>query len=326
MERRPPAVARVIERVTRTARAHDLFAPGDLVLLWVSGGADSLCLLETLVRLRRLFRIRLAVFHLDHGLRPGSAADAAYVRRRAAHHGLEYQGATPSAPPTKGASIERWARDERRRGAAEIAERIGANRHALGHTMDDRAETVLLALVRGWGLDGLTGIEPIAGDLVRPLLDVRREETTACCRSLRLRPRIDATNADTTFLRNALRHNALPALARATDRDVVPTIARTAELLRADARLLDELATGFAAAIVTQAAEGVRLDAAGLADLTTPMASRVVRRALADAGFTWTEKAIEGILDLAAGRPGRRLALPDGARASRDRAQVLVQR
>ena len=172
----------------------------------------------------------------------------------------------------------------------------------------------------------LTGIEPIAGDLVRPLLDVRREETDAVCRSLRLRPRVDVTNADTTFLRNALRHEALPALARATDRDVVPTIARTAELLRADARLLDELAANLADAIVTPTDTGTRLDARELGDLAVPLASRVVRRALADAGCTWTEKAIEGILDLTTGRPGRRLALPEGATARRDRTHVVVER
>ena len=326
MQRRPPAVARVIQRITRTARTHEQFEPGQLVLLWVSGGADSLCLLETMVRIRRLFRIRLAVFHLDHGLRDGSAADAAYVRRRAGVHGLEYHVAKPSGPPPRGASVERWAREERRTAAAAVAEAIGADRQALGHTMDDRAETVLLALVRGWGLDGLTGIEPVAGDLVRPLLDVRRAETVACCRALGLRPRVDVTNADTTFLRNALRHEALPALARATDRDVIGTIARTAELLRADAHLLDELAAGFAETVVTSTADGVLLDASALRDLAVPMASRVVRRAFADAGLAWTEKAIEAVLDLASGRPGRRVALPEGAGASRSRTHVVVQR
>ncbi len=326
MTRRPPAVARVIERVTHTARANGLFEPGQRILVWVSGGADSVCLLETLVRVRRLFRIQLAVFHLDHGLRAGSGSDADYVRRRARAHGLACHVVAPLAPPGTGVSVERWARDERRRAAVEVARLIGADRHALGHTMDDRAETVLLALVRGWGLDGLTGIEPVAGDLVRPLLEVRRAETEAACRSLGLRPRVDETNADTAFLRNALRHDALPAIARATGRDVIPTVARTAELLRADAHLLDELAQDVSSAVVAPTPTGVRLDAAAMRALSGPMASRVVRRALADAGCTWTEKAIEGILDLAAGRPGRRLALPDGAAARRDRTHVVVER
>ena len=138
--------------------------PGQLILVWVSGGADSVCLLETLVRVRRLFRIRLAVFHLDHGLRRSSSADAAYVRRRAAAHSLDCHVMAPRSAPAPGDSVERWAREERRAAAGTVAERIGADRHALGHTMDDRAETVLLALVRGWGLEGLAGIEPIAGD------------------------------------------------------------------------------------------------------------------------------------------------------------------
>ena len=81
MPRRPPAVAKVLERVTKTAREHDLFAPGDLILVSCSGGPDSVCLLYSLWYLRRLFRIRLAVFHFDHKLRPDSAKDAVYVRR-----------------------------------------------------------------------------------------------------------------------------------------------------------------------------------------------------------------------------------------------------
>jgi tRNA(Ile)-lysidine synthase len=325
-EPRPPAVARVIERVTHTARAHAMFAPGDLVLVWVSGGADSICLLETLVRVRRLLRIRLEVFHLNHGLRPDADRDADYVRRRAAYHGLACHVAWPSAPPARGESVERWAREQRRHAAAQVADAIGATRSALGHTMDDRAETVLLALVRGWGLDGLTGIEPVAGSLVRPLPDVRRSETQACCRSLRLRPRRDESNTDTTLLRNALRIDVIPAMERATRRDVTPTIARTAELLRADAVLLDEIAAGSADRIVVVTDDSLRLDADGLNDLASSIASRVVRAAFADAGLTWSEPAIAGVLDLAAGRPGRRTELPEGVVARRNRAHVVIQR
>jgi tRNA(Ile)-lysidine synthase len=325
-ERRPPQVARVIERVTRTAREHAMFSPGDLVLVWVSGGADSLCLLETLVRIRRLFRIRLAVFHLDHGLRPGSAADSAYVRRRAAALDLPCHVRSPARRPLPRESTERWARQERRAAAGRVAEEIGASRSALGHTMDDRAETVLLALVRGWGLDGLVGIEPVAGRMVRPLLDVRRDETVAACRSLGLRPRHDPSNADTTYLRNAIRHDVLPVLTAATTRDVVPTIARTAELLRADAAMLDELAVGLGASALVRDAQGWALRIDALADLAPPIASRVVRHALARIGVEWSASAIDGILDLAGGRSGRRIDLGDGWIARRARARVVFER
>lgn len=325
-ERRPPAVARVIERATQTARAHQMFHAGELVLVWVSGGADSLCLLETLVRVRRLFRIKVAVFHFDHELQPGSAADAGYVVRRAAAHGLACHVRRPLSRPAPGDSVERWAREERHRAAGAVASEIGARRSALGHTQDDRAETVLLALVRGWGLDGLTGTEPVTGDLVRPLLEVRRDETEACCRALRLRPRVDPSNADLSLLRNALRRRALPALAEATGRDVVPTIARTAELLRADAVLLDELAAELGAGIVERSASALTFSATRLLELARPVSSRVVRRGFAEAGVPWTERAIDGVLDLAAGRPGRRLELADGWRAHRDRTRVVLER
>jgi tRNA(Ile)-lysidine synthase len=316
----------VLERVTRTVREHGMFTKGDRVLVWVSGGPDSLCLLEALVRLRRLFGIDLVVFHLDHGLRTASGADAAYVRRRAAVHGLPCHVLTASTRPTSGDSVERWAREERRAAGARIAADIGAGRSALGHTMDDRAETVLLALVRGWGLDGLAGIEPVAGTHVRPLLDVRREETLAACHALRLRPRIDPTNDDTGYLRNAIRRDVMPTLAAATGRDVVPTIARTAELLRADAAMLDELAIGLGGAAVERAGgvRALRVDV--LTDLAPPIAARAIRYALADAGIDWTRAAIDGILDLAMGRPGRRVELGGGWRARRERARIVLER
>jgi tRNA(Ile)-lysidine synthase len=312
--------------MTATVRDHDLLRAGDLVLVWVSGGPDSMCLLESLVRVRRLFRIRLAVFHLDHGLHPGSGVDAAYVRRRAGTHGLACYVRTPSSRPVPGDSIERWAREERRRAATDVALEIGADRSALGHTLDDRAETVLLALLRGWGLDGITGIEPAAGRLVRPLLDVRRVETLACCRALGLRPRRDPSNDDTSLLRNAIRLEVLPAIATTTGRDVAPAIARSAELLRADAALLNELAAGLGASAVERHGEEVAFRADALVDLAAPIASRIVRRAFADAGIVWTQAAIDGVLDLARGRPGRRIALADGAVARRDRTRIIIER
>jgi tRNA(Ile)-lysidine synthase len=325
-ERRPPQVARVLERVTKTARSSGMFAKGDRVLVWVSGGPDSLCLLETLVRLRRLFGIELAVFHLDHRIRRGSGAEAAYVRRRAAAHGLPCHVAVPSSAPAPGDSVERWARAERRAAARRIVDEVGADRSALGHTMDDRAETVLLALVRGWGLDGLTGIEPVAGSLVRPLLDVRRYETVAACRALRLRPRVDPTNDDPSYLRNAIRREVMPTLTSATGRDVVPTIARTADLLRADAATLDELAAGLGGAALehTGGVHALRVDV--LNDLAPPIAARVVRHALGEVGIEWSQPAIDGILDLATGRPGRQIELGTGWRARRERARIVLER
>jgi tRNA(Ile)-lysidine synthase TilS/MesJ len=119
-----------MERVTATAREHDMFLPGRTVLVCVSGGPDSVCLLESLVRLRRLFRIKIEIFHLDHRLRADSAADAAYVKRLAARHRLPIHLAIADGAPSKGESVEAWGRAQRMRAAGEAAREAGAERIA----------------------------------------------------------------------------------------------------------------------------------------------------------------------------------------------------
>jgi len=322
--RRPPAVARVLERVTATVREHDLLHPGDLVLVCVSGGPDSVCLLESLVRLRRLFRTR-----------PGSSDDAAYVRRLAARKGLPFHLRGADGAPAAGESIEAWATVRRGNAANDVRREIGAPIMAEGHTLDDQAETVLLNLVRGAGLDGLAGIWPGDGErpgsaIVQPLLDVTRAEIEAFCRSLHLRPRIDPMNADRRLLRAAIRHEAIPMLERVTGREVRATLARTASVLHQDRLELLRQATEHERAIVDHDGDELRFRAAGLTALPRPLAARIVRMALwqmaavDDEVAPWTRDSVEAVLDLATGRPGRRRDLPQGRAARRDRVYVRV--
>ncbi len=322
----PLAVARVLERVTATAREHEMFLPGDEVLVAVSGGPDSLCLLHSLHRLRRLLRIRLQVFHYDHRLRRDSAADATYVRRIADRLGVAFHLVVADSSPPKGESIEAWARAVRLRAQHAVALDLGARRIAEGHTVDDQAETVLLALIRGGGLPSMTGIRPTLGYEVQPLLDVTRQEVESFCRALRLRPRMDPTNKNTRFQRNAVRLRVLPAIERAVGRDVRPTLARTATLLRADEEELRRQASAATEEIVEESADGIEIEATALTTLSPALAGRVVRQAMLTAGVVPTEEAIEGVVDLAEGRPGRRRDLPDGLKARRERRYVLLSR
>ena len=334
MPRRPPAVARVLERVTKTAREHEMFAPGDLVLVSCSGGPDSVCLLYSLWHLRLLFKIRLAVFHFDHKLRADSAKDGAYVRRLAERLRLPLHLRGAEGRPRKGESVEAWATLARGNAANDVRREIGGKATAEGHTLDDQAETVLLNLIRGSGLEGIAGIDPGHREhaLVQPLFDVERADVEAFCRALHLRPRRDPMNEDRRYLRAAIRHEVLPLLERATGRGVTRSIARTADLLRGDR---DEL---FAAGI--EALEGVvdgvrgqdvRLDATRLLGLPKPVASRVIRLAAynllsTDWGAPWSKDSIEAVLDLAQGRPGRRRDLSEGLKAIREKEYVRVSR
>jgi tRNA(Ile)-lysidine synthase len=335
MPRRPPAVARVLERVTKTAREHEMFGPGDLVLVSCSGGPDSVCLLYSLWHLRRLFKIRLAVFHFDHKLRPDSAKDAAYVRNLAERLKLPFHLRTAEGGPKKGVSVEAWATVARGDAANDVRRELGGKAIAEGHTLDDQAETVLLNLIRGSGLEGIGGIDPGHGEQTRhvqPLLDVERTDVEAFCRALHLRPRRDPMNEDRRYLRAAIRHEVLPLLERATGRGVSRSIARTAELLRADG---DELAAGAVIAyrdtVDGERGSSVRFDAAKLRELPKPVASRVIRFAVynvlsSEWAAPWSKNAIEAVLDLAHGRPGRRRDLSEGLKAIREKEYVRVSR
>src|SRR5215471_1766546 len=130
MPRRPPAVARVLAQATATMRAHEMVSPGELVLVSVSGGPDSVCLVHTLHELRRLFRMRLAIFHFDHRLRDDSAADAAYVRRLADRLGLPLHVRVAEGSPSKGESVEAWATGQRWNAGNDVRREIGAERIA----------------------------------------------------------------------------------------------------------------------------------------------------------------------------------------------------
>ena len=331
--RRPPAVARVLERVTRTAREHEMFAAGDQVLVSVSGGPDSVCLLYSLWHLRRLFKIRLVVFHFDHRLRTDSAKDADYVRRLADRLRLPFHLRVAFGAPAKGASVEAWATVERMSEANDVRTEIGAQRIAEGHTLDDQAETVLLNLIRGTGLEGVSGIWPGGRQdaLVQPLLDVERDEVEAFCRALNLRPRRDTTNADTRHLRNAIRLEIIPAIERASGREVKRPMARTTDLLREDRVELYAAAVQEMHRALSEFDGEQRFDVDALTSLPRPVASRVVRLALfrilsLDDGPAWTREAVDAVLDLAHGRPGRRRDLPAGLKARRERGYVSVSR
>jgi tRNA(Ile)-lysidine synthase len=324
--RRPPAVARVLERVTATARRHEMFLPGQTVLVAVSGGPDSVCLLYSLWSLRRLFRIRLQVFHFDHRLRPDSGSDAAYVERLAGRLRLPFHLIVADERPPRGASKEAWAHTRRRIAAAYLARDIDAAKIATAHTRDDQAETVLMAALLGSGLGAMAGIDPHVGPFVRPLIEVSREEVEAACRALHLRPRRDPTNRDPGYaLRNAIRLRGLPALERGTGRGVREALARTAALLRDDHHELMRQTWAVWDDVYEETADGARLDAARLVTLPRPVATRIVSQAIFRSGGVAMREAVESVLDLASGRPGRRRDL-SGLKAVRDREYVSLSR
>ncbi len=233
-------------RVEGYARTHKLLPPGGSVVVAVSGGADSVVLLDVLDGLADRRGLVLHVAHLDHGLRADAQQDVEFVETLSRARRLTCHTARAEVSKRarcRGESVEEAGREERRAFLDRVAQAVGANRIALGHNLDDQAETVLMRLTRGAGLSGLAGIRPIRQNRwIRPLLCVSRAEIEAYAARHDLRYVTDSTNSDRRYLRNRVRHGLIPRLKDDVSAAVPAVIARSADLLRADDEFLEQTA------------------------------------------------------------------------------------
>jgi len=216
-------------------------AAGARLLVAVSGGADSLALAAATAWVAPRLGLSAGAVTVDHGLQPGSADRARAVTRTCADLGLDPVVLETVTVGRRGGP-EAAAREARYEALNKAADQVGASLLVLGHTLDDQAETVLLGLARGSGARSLAGMAERSGRLLRPFLGLRRATTTAAVAALDLVPWADPHNADPAFTRARVRRDLLPAFERELGPGVAEALARTADLLRADADALDEWA------------------------------------------------------------------------------------
>lgn len=285
-----PAVA----AIRRAVRADLADLPvGALVLVACSGGPDSLALAAATAFVGPRLGLRAGAVLVDHGLQPGSAQVAQRAAGTCRDLGLDPVRVVPVTVTGDGGP-EAAARAARYGALAAAATDLGAVAVLLGHTLDDQAETVLLALARGSGARSLAGMPGRRGRLRRPLLRLRRADTVAACAALGLRPWQDPTNGDPAGptaapgarpRRSAVRHQVLPVLEDALGPGVATALARTADQLREDAEALEHLALAvLARARADDPRAGVALDVAVLAGEPAALRRRALRAAAIDAG------------------------------------------
>lgn len=237
-------------RVREVILREQLIEKEDVVIVAVSGGADSLALLHTLNEIKGEENLPFFIYvaHLNHGLRGRAAReDAAFVREEARRLGLPCTIAevdTHTFSRSRGLSLEDGARQLRYRFLWQLAGRTGAARVAVGHHRDDQAETLLMNFIRGTGLDGLAGMKykrPLdeGVTLIRPLLEVSREEVEHFCRGKDLLPRLDESNLNTVFTRNRIRIQLLPLLEREFNPGVRRALQRLSRLLALDREYME---------------------------------------------------------------------------------------
>ena len=304
----------LVEVARDAIRRSGMTRSGEVVLVALSGGGDSVALLDVLRALAPELRVTLHAVHVHHGLRPEGDADAAFVRGLCADLGIPFhleRVAVKRAPPWEG--LEAEARRARYAAFREVARRMGAQRVATAHTADDQAETVVMRLLEGAGPRGLAGIAPVRGIFIRPLLGARRTDVEAHLRGRGLAWVEDASNRDPRFLRNRIRHEVLPYLVEAIEPDIVSRLARSAALVRSLVDDLERVAARELPRLGRRGAAGWVLSVVDLERLPGEAAAETVRQAARELGHSGAlrghaQKALRGLLVPG----GRRGALRSG--------------
>lgn len=303
------------------------------MLVAVSGGGDSVALLHLLARWAPRRELTLVVAHLDHGLRPRSSTDRRFVETLARRLGLDYRAERREVERLRrrDESPEEAARRVRREFLAAAREATQSTHVALGHTLDDQAETVLMRLARGTGSTGLAAMALRGpGPLVRPLLGIERAELRGFLARHALAHREDRSNGDLRFDRNRVRRLVVPVLSSALNPRAARNLVRAAEHLRTDAEFLDGWAEArFAAMAQLTPDHTVRLIADELAAEPAVIAQRVALLALRRAGGDARRigsRHVRALIDLVATAEGRSIDLPSGLQARRVGAWVQLGR
>jgi tRNA(Ile)-lysidine synthase len=310
------------EEIRELVCASGLFARDRPVLVMLSGGRDSSCLLDVAVTL--LGPTAVSALHVNYGLRASAAAEEHHCAELCEQLGVELERVraerSPQAAPTAegaGGNLQAWARDIRYGAAAQIAERQDAL-IATGHTASDQVETILYRLAASPGRRALLGMPAEEGRLIRPLLEVTREQTTAYCEERSLSWCEDESNEDERYARARVRHGLLPEL-RAVHPAAEANVIRTARLLREETELLDSLVAG-------ELAGSKRIALARLREMPSALARIVVVKLAEDAAGTYVPQAggrVEEILAL--GRRGGRAELHVGGRAGAVIAEGMLE-
>ena len=334
----------LLRQVRHTLERSTFFTNQNLLIVGVSGGPDSICLLYLLSRVAPAMGLQLHVAHLNHGLRgEDGEGDAACVQRHCESLGMLCTTAYVSALDYKAihsqvTSLEEAAREVRYAYFSEIAHKLGAKAVAVGHTEDDQVETILLHLLRGSGITGLGGmsVESRWTDqassrsigILRPLMGVSRQATEEYCRRHRLETRLDSSNLSARFSRNRVRLELMPQL-RSFNPSVHKALLRLAKQAQEEESYWQQEVRRVWPQVAQVGASEVALDTRQLWELPAPLITRLIRHAYGQlvADARGLESAhIDAIIRLLTAGSGKTLDLSNGVRMITQYARTILQR
>lgn len=319
----------MIDKVLQYVKEYQMIEEGDCIVAGVSGGADSVCLLLMLLEINKAVPIEIEVVHINHLIRPDAAKDAAYVRELCAHHGLSFtlvEEDVAAFARRSHLSTEEAGRQVR----YEAFERVLGTRKgkiAVAHNKNDSCETFLFHLFRGTSLRGLSGILPVRGRVIRPLLCLLRSEIELFLQERRVSYCIDSTNLEDTYSRNVIRHHILDTAVREISPAAVQHIDSASERVREAYELIADMTALGIQACVSKRQGVFAIDKEKFLQLHKTVQGYVVMEVLAQAGGSRKDLEtvhVRQVRGLFHSQCGREILLPHGLRARRDYTGISI--
>ena len=323
----------ILEKVLNTINKYRLIEKNDKIVLGLSGGPDSVCLLHILTRLREELEIEIYAAHLNHQIRGMEAQkDALYVSELCEKLGVTFFIKSVDVPKycqENGLSIEEGARKLRYEMFDEIKQKTRSNKIAIGQNSNDQVETVLMRMMRGTGLQGLRGIEYIRdNELIRPILDIDRKEIELYCEQHNLNPRIDKTNLENIYTRNKIRLELIPYMKENFNPNVVESIFRMSNTLKDDSDYIDSVSEKEFEKTAKLEKDSTIIFLEDFTSLHKSIKVRIIRNSikniLGDTNFI-DQKHVEDVIELESeSKMDKRIDLPRGVIVYRKKGTIIL--
>lgn len=233
------------DKVIETIKKYELIQAKDKIVLGVSGGPDSITMLDILRQIREEFDFEIVVAHINHMIRKEAIQDEEYVKKYCEKNNIKCfvkRIDVIDIANNKKIGTEEAGRLVRYEFFDEVLKQTGSNKIAIAHNKNDKVETIIMHVLRGSGLSGIKGIEPIRGNIIRPLIECKREEIEKYCDENRLEPRIDKTNFENDYTRNKIRNIVIPYIEKELNPNIIETIDRLSEVVKKEDRYLEKVA------------------------------------------------------------------------------------
>ena len=308
----------MINAVLKTIQKYNLINANDKIVLGVSGGPDSLFMLDILNKLKKDLQIELIVAHVNHKIRAEADEEEEFVRQFCEKIGIEFyykRIEVEKYANNNKIGLEEAGRKVRYEFFEEVCNKAGANKIAVAHNKNDKVETMIMHILRGSGIAGLQGIQPQANKIIRPIIEIERKDIEKYCEEQKLDPRIDKTNQDNTYTRNKIRNIVIPYINQEFNPNFIETMTRLSELITEENAFLNKLTeTEYKKILIQKIDNQISLDLKKFNELDNIIKKRIILYTVANlrGGSQGIEKVhIEDIVKLCKNNVGNKFLIPN---------------